>query len=222
MKILITIVTIIIASSTHAQELELIKSELTSKGSDIYEESIEDYIQSEFWGIWTMPIGSASSSSCLQPQGDLQYSVNNLCDYDLTTAWVEGSKDYGIGETISFIFNFPDNTEFAGAYQFYGQINLFNGYCKNLKTWEENSRIKSLKVYYNEKPVCIVELIDTWHFQYFNIGKFFKNRREQKYLDAEFEITEGDKLSFEILEVYPGTKYKDVALSEFMAEGAGN
>jgi len=212
----------LISISAISQNLEIIKALQIEKSSDIYENNIDGYKTNEFWGIWTMPIGDAFSTSELKPQGQINYSIKNISDYDLNTAWIEGKTDSGIGERLGFTFNFPVNTEYGGAYQFYGIVNLFNGYCKSLETWQQNSRIKKLKVYYNNTPVCIVELIDTWHFQYFDIGKFFKYKRDEKYMEAPFEIKQGDKLTFEILDVYHGTKYKDVALSEFMAEGAGN
>lgn len=204
------------------QTLDTINAEKVDSSSDAYSISIDAYKSNEFWRIWTYPIGDAFVTSELKPQSEINYSIKNISDYDLNTAWIEGKTDYGIGEQFGFIFNFPDNTEYGGAYQFYGIINLFNGYCKSLETWQENSRVKKLKVYYNNSPVCIIKLIDTWHFQYFDISKFFKYKRDKKYMNAPFEIKQGDKLVFEILEIYPGSKFKDTAISEFMAEGAGN
>ena len=205
-----------------SQDLEIVTAMQIDKLNDIYESSIEGYKSNEFWGIWTMPFGEGFSTSELNPQGPINNSIKNVSDYDLNTAWIEGNADYGIGEGFGFTFNYPENTAYGEAYQFYGIVNLFNGYCKSPETWQQNSRIRRLKVSYNDNPVCIVELIDTWHFQYFDIGKFFRNKRDEKYLNAPNEIKSGDKLTFEIVDVYPGTKYKDVALSEFMAEGAGN
>lgn len=221
-KTLLLIFLSLITFKVYSQKLEIIKAEQVKQGSDNYENSIEEYKSSEFWSAWTMPIGDPFASTVLKSQGQISYKVGNLNDYDLNTAWVEGKSDYGLGEHFGFTFNFPENTEYGGAYQFYGQINLFNGYCKSLEIWKQNSRIKKLKVYYNGTPVCLVELLDTWHLQYFKIGKYFKYKRDNKYMDAPFEIKQGDKLSFEIVEVYPGEKYQDVAVSEFMAEGAGN
>jgi hypothetical protein len=216
------ILLILVSNRTFSQNLEIIKSKQIEQQSDLYENSIEKYKTNEFWGIWSVPIGNAYVTSELKPEGKIQYSAKNLSDYDLNTAWIEGKSGYGIGEKVGFSFNFPENTEYGGAYQFYGIINLFNGYCKSLDTWKQNSRVKHLKIYYNENPICLVELIDTWHFQSFDIGRFFKYKREKKNMNAPFEIKDGDKLSFEITEIYEGTKYKDVSLSEFMAEGAGN
>ena len=219
---LILILFILISCRVFSQGLEIIRAKQIEQGSDIYEPNIEKYKSNECWGIWTMPIGDSFASSELKQQAQTNYSVKNLSDYDLNTAWVGGKSDYGIGEQFGFTFNFPENTEYGGAYQFYGKVNLFNGYCKSLESWRQNSRVKRLKVYYNNKPICIVQLVDTWHFQFFDIAKFFKYKRDKKFMNAPYEIKQGDKLTFEIIDVYKGVKYKDVAISEFMAEGAGN
>ncbi len=201
---------------------DTVYSKIVDKGNDNYEESLEAYKNSEFWPMWSMPIGIPHASSALIASGENTYTIKNVIDYDLNTAWVEGDTAYGIGEYFEFKFDFPENTEYAGAYQFYGICNLFNGYCKSKDLWQANSRVKKLKVYYNNQFVCYVELCDTWHFQSFDIGKYFINRRDNKYMDANFEIKNDDILKFEIIEVFKGSKYKDVAISEFLCEGAGN
>jgi hypothetical protein len=201
---------------------DTIYSKIVDKDSDNYEQNLDAYKNSEFWPMWSMPIGIPRASSSLVSSGGNTYSVKNINDYDLNTAWVEGDTAYGIGEFFEFQFDFPENTGYAGAYQFYGIINLFNGYCKSKDLWQANSRVKKLKVYYNNQFVCYVALCDTWHFQSFDIGKYFINKRDNKYLDAKFEIKNGDMLKFEIVEVYKGSKFKDVAISEFLCEGAGN
>ena len=221
-RILLFAIISLIPVRIFSQELEIIKSGQIEKSNDIYENSIEEYKKSEYWDIWTTPIGKAFSTSQLKPYKQINYSIKNISDYDLNTAWIEGKTDYGIGEKFGFTFDFPENTQYGTVYEFYGIVNVFNGYCKSLETWQQNSRVRKLKVYYNDTPICIVELIDTWHFQQFDIGKFFKYKRDEKYMDAPFEIIQNDKLTFEILDIYAGTKYKDVAISEFMAQGAWN
>jgi hypothetical protein len=201
---------------------DTVYSKIVDKDNDNYEASLEAYKNSEFWPMWSMPIGIPHASSSLIALGENSYSVKKIIDYDLNTAWVEGDTSYGIGEYFEFTFDFPENTGYAGAYQFYGICNLFNGYCKSEKLWEANSRVKKLKVYYNNQFVCYVELCDTWRFQSFDIGKYFINRRDNKYMNANYEIKNGDTLKFEIIEVFEGSKYKDVAISEFLCEGAGN
>lgn len=209
-------------SCLQVSNYDTIYSKVFDTNSDNYEKSLSGYKKSEFWPMWSMPIGKPRASSTLASLGNKSFSIKNISDYDLNTAWVEGGKEYGIGEYFEFIFDFPINTEYAGAYQFQGICNIFNGYCKTVDLWNANSRVKMLKVYYNNIPICFVLLKDTWHFQTFDIGKYFKNRRQNKYLNAIYEIKKGDILKFKIVDVYKGNKYKEVAISEFLCEGAGN
>lgn len=63
-----------------------------------------------------------------------------------------------------------------------------------------------LAFYHNCEPVYIVELHDT-----------------QKLQNIVFEtvwLKYGDQVKIEILDVYPGTRYKDTALSELLPMGA--
>jgi hypothetical protein len=85
-----------------------------------------------------------------------------------------------------------------------------------------NTRVKSLLFYYNEEPICVIQLQDTWHFQQVNIAHCFKDVYRKRFLEAPLTLKEDDTFKFEILEVYPGLKYTDVAISEFIYEGAKN
>lgn len=222
-KVFLVLAILILSYCTYAQtyNVPIIKS-VIDKSSDSYDTSIEKYKANEFWGMWSVPLSNfVLASSTISSQMKVSYNIKNIQDYNLNTAWVfkldSSTKSY-----FEYTIKFPKNTAYAGAYQFQGICNLFNGYCKSLKTWSENSRIKTLLVYYNDKPVCYVKLLDTWHFQSFDIAKFFKNKRDKKYLNSKYEIKNGDKLKFEIVDVYKGTKFTDVAVSEFLCEGGTN
>jgi len=199
----------------NAKEIQLgvVYSKTYKEGNELYSSSIEGYKNNDFWGIWSVPIGECKSSSQLTDINNITFTSENIDDYDLNTAWMV--PNYGIGQCIEFTIDyFPgDNSE---AYQFYGICDIFNGYCKSLVLWKNNSRVKKLKVYFNKVPVCYVNLIDTWQFQSFDISKYllidkFKNISKSKNI-----------LRCEIIEVYKGTKYKDVGFSEFLCEGSAN
>lgn len=186
-----------------------------------YETSIAGYKTNEFWGIWSLPISDICTvSSTKKPEDNNFYSIKNIQDQNLNTAWIPANNDKSNRQY--FEFTFPKDYQYASAYQFQGICDLFNGYCKSLKIWRENSRVKKLLVYYNGIPLCYVKLLDTWHFQYFDISRFFINRPRGTHLYAKIEIKEGDKLRFEIVDTYQGTKYNDVAISEFLCDGATN
>jgi hypothetical protein len=216
MKHLLLLFTLLIA------DIPIIKSTI-DKSSDYYESSIDGYKKNEFWGNWAVPISNLIiASSTKPPEGKASYNIKNIQDSNLNTAWVFEPNDSTNNSYFEFTFKFPSNTSYAGAYQFSGICNVFNGYCKSLKTWTENSRIKKLLFYYNSEPVCYVTLIDTWHFQEFDLSQFFKDHRNRKHLNAKYEIRNGDKLRFKVIDIYKGSKFKDVAISEFLCEGGTN
>ena len=77
---------------------------------------------------------------------------------------------------------------------------------KVIQLGQKNSRVKKLKVYLNNKEFVYLNLQDNISEQHFyvpEIGNF----------DNHFAI------KFEIMEVYKGTKYDDVVISEIYFDG---
>lgn len=137
------------------------------------------------------------ASSSLKSNTKISYDVKNIHDGDLGTAWVEGNKDYGIGEYIDFIF---DKSDKSFDIRF---VNIYNGYRKNKKLWEANSRVKRIKLWKNNEPVAILELEDTMDIQRFS-------------LDPQITVRAGEclDLKLEVIDVYEGKKYKDTSITE--------
>ena len=137
------------------------------------------------------------ASSHLKSQGNNSYEEKNLHDLLYNTPWVEGVQGYGEGEWVKYTFeaNSPRITE----------IHVVNGYVKSQVAWKNNSRVKRLKVYVNDKPFAILNLEDSRSDQTFKIEP----------LNDSKEWT----MKFEILEVYKGEKYDDTVLSEVYFDG---
>lgn len=146
------------------------------------------------------------ASSQLPDYRSISYGPSEAHDFDVSTAWVEGKDDYGIGERLTYVFDMRDAPEHELGIT---HLLIANGYKKNKALWEKNSRVKRLRVYFNEKPHCEVELLDVFTFQRVRIGKLMLPQKDIL------------NLSFEILEVYPGDKYKDTAISELLIDGVG-
>jgi hypothetical protein len=127
------------------------------------------------------------ASSTLADQGGKSYGISNLSDYDPMTAWVEGVKGYGIGEWFDVK---------AG-----GVNTIYNGYQSTPQAWKNNSRVKRFKVYMNDTAVCYLDLTDEMGKQRFDLDV-----RQASY---DHPIT----FRFEIVEVYKGDKWDDVAIS---------
>jgi hypothetical protein len=135
---------------------------------------------------------SSGESSSLSSQGSSNYYSSNLHDWNPRTAWVEGKTDYGIGEY------FEVDLPYGGS-----NIGIFNGYQKNFEAWNNNSRVKKLKVYGDGKAICFVILADKMGVQRFDLPP---NSDYSWY-------------RFEIVDVFPGLKWKDVAISEICNYG---
>lgn len=143
------------------------------------------------WYCCGNTINAKASSSLATTKNGITYSPENVCDLQLNTAWVEGKNDYGIGESIEFeAVQYPFHT-----------IEIYNGYSKSLKNWNENSRVKTIKLYVNNHPQYILELKDTYQLQSFRVDTLNSNK-------------ETVSLKFEIIDIYPGEKYKDTAITD--------
>ncbi|MFD1293856.1 hypothetical protein ACFQ5N_08420 [Lutibacter holmesii] len=144
-------------------------------------------------------------SSELKEQNGIHYSPKNAHDFDKNTAWIEGKPDYGIGEFIEYRFDFKNYNGGLGI----NKILLTNGYKKDKTNWKNNSRVKQLKMYINDKPYSIINLLDSFEIQTIEIDKIM------------FPSNKMTKLRFEILDIYKEDKFKDTAISLLMFEGIG-
>ncbi len=130
----------------------------------------------------------------------IKYKADNVHDFNLFTGWVEGKSDYGIGEYIEFFFK-PNSPRV-------NKIIFYNGYFKNKNLWESNSRIKKAKLYICGKQYAILEFQDINAPQSFSIAPINSKTENQDLI-----------LKIEILEVYKGSKYSNVIISEINFDG---
>ncbi len=141
-----------------------------------------------------------TSSPYLKDEGKITYLPDNIHDFDLFTAWVPDNTNGSIGKKINFHFK-----PFAPRVN---EILIWNGYIKNTDLWKANSRVARFKMIVNGKPNAILELKDVNNTQSFKINPI-----------QSTDSTEDLILTLEILEVYKGTKYDDVAVSEINFDG---
>ena len=144
---------------------------------------------------------SVKASSCLKPTSKFNYEAENAHDFNHESVWVEGAKGQGIGEYLVY--------EFAGACPRITTVKILNGHVKSEKAWRENSRVKKLRMYYKNEPYAILELEDSRTEQDFEVG----------VLGPHDGNAPKWTLKFEILEVYPGSKYQDTVISELWFDG---
>lgn len=181
---------------------EIIEKELNEEERNIY------YFCSDYKSLWDVSprcgwycggwVNEIYASSYLEAEGNIDYEVKNIHDFDTSTVWVEGVEGYGIGEKVEYYIN---------DFELPTGINIYNGYAKSKELYYKNSRVKELVLYINDEKYCVLCMEDTWKAQNFNI------------INNELEIEGTNKLSFEILSVYEGEEYKDTCIAEIMMSG---
>lgn len=146
------------------------------------------------WDILAQGFETISATSILPSGGGYTYGTDNLSDDNPATAWVEGKSDYGIGEALTL-----KGTVYGNV------IVILNGLQATGKLYLANSRVKRFKVSVNGTDLCYVDLEDKMGKQYIELLKY----------NNESDLVE---YRFEIVDIYPGTKYKDTCISEIYTE----
>jgi len=155
-------------------------------------------------------------SSALCSSGTARYSMETMLDRDLKTSWAEGVSGSGIGESIVYV---PKKVNLAS-------IGLLNGYWASESLYYANSRIKRLRVELdvrgegveanNRHRVVETDLPDRPYTE-------LNLRYPLNSVDWVVNHGDGDgiveRVRLTILEVYPGRKYEDTAITEFYVCG---
>lgn len=163
---------------------------------------------------------------------DGRYAAKNLyalCGRE--SAWAEGVEGPGIGESITYHdcnkWHVDNRWEYLDyekwyrehenkdnpldGYIRYTQICIVNGYARDQKTWEENGRVRTLRMEVEGKPYARLELEDTIRPQYFTLPW------------EDIMVADGGDITFRFVieDVYPGKVYEDTCLTGLVMEFTG-
>jgi hypothetical protein len=148
-----------------------------------------------------------------------RYAPGNLQDGNPATAWVEGTPEYGIGEVV--IIPCLDLSQ---------PVEIWSGFGKSENLFQYNSRPSKVKVYIIQakfdaevqigkyyKDLQVIEqaevsLRDFNGYQQLELPKFTPTQFIHPQSKAEMDYSYF--LGIEILDIYPGTKWKDTCISE--------
>ena len=150
-----------------------------------------------------------ASSALPQSNSGITYTPDNIHYFSYATAWVEAAEGHGIGEWITYTFR-PTSARVTTFY-------IANGYVKSEKAYYENSRVKRLRMYVDNKPFAILNLQDVRREQVFEVGPL--GRRNLTDDREKLELLPDMPIKFEILEVYPGSRYTDTVITEIKMSG---
>lgn len=126
-------------------------------------------------------------SSALPPQSGNSYGPRNLSDGNPNTAWCEGVRGPGIGETITL--HIDDGASFR-------RLQIANGYGKSQAVFQANGRPRLVEITSDRTPPMQVELADRPGMLPVPLPQ-----------SAEYKW-----VRLRILSVYPGTKYDDTCV----------
>jgi Double zinc ribbon len=132
---------------------------------------------------------SASASSVLPPAGEVTYSIGNTLDGNLRTAWnSHGAVDgNGIDETLTYRFSSKVHLV---------RIALVNGYAKTAELRADNGRIRGVLITTDSRTLRAT-LSDT---------------ASRQLLDRDLGVT--SEVTLRVTSIYPGARYRDLALTE--------
>lgn len=187
---------------------------LSQKEKEVFDDCLID--KEGYWDViglgcsWYCGGGqdTLSATSALKSYTEITYSASNAHDLNYKTAWIEGVEGYGIGESLTYHFP-PRNPRIT-------KITVVNGYVKSEKTWRENSRVKTLKMYLHGEPFALLKLADTRAEQHFSFEPIGYSDRDNK---EKLKSASWWTMRFEIVEVYKGDKYADTAITEIYFDG---
>ncbi len=167
--------------------------------------------------------GIEASSTMISYERADKYQVSNVLDRDLSTAWVEGDDGYGEGESITITFDSP--TALHGLW-------IAGGYRKNEATYAENARVTAYRLEFSDGTSMDVPLgsypsggksggspvgVDGREKVLSTDGRDWQGWDSLKdgldFISFGQEIT-SDYVRVTILEVQPGTVYKDTCITE--------
>ena len=132
------------------------------------------------------------ASSTLAPIGTFTYEPANTLDGDRDTAWNHDSTGSGLppeGQFLRYTFATPIHLT---------RIDIVNGYAKSETAFGENARVETISARIGlSSPAVVFPLADTHQIQ---------------TLEHDFGLV--TEVSLVIDSVYPGTKYRDVAITD--------
>ncbi|MEG2812096.1 MAG: hypothetical protein RR912_06245 [Clostridium sp.] len=180
------------------KELQLSKTKAVSINIKEEDNSNSDInTQDNIKYIDTRNIEYVKASSYKKPkvEGDLEiYTAKSVVDGDIYTPWIEGKGGYGEGEWIHI--KLKESLIVKGMSIYSGF--KFKGDKSSVK-YGEYSRPKTIRIAYSNGTYAVVSLKD-----YPKGNNVFRFKKPMNTEDVFVEI----------LEVYPGSKYKDTCISE--------
>ena len=174
-------------------------------GPPVVKAKVEEPVLPELMGGCSLRCAFPWSVEAQQSAGQKPVPVKMLNDENPDTAWIAAFGSSGVGAKVQLSFPSKLPKEEEGQVPIYG-IDFINGAWSPEGEWKKRGRVKRLRLTYNATPLVEVILADS--------------RRWQRVTFPDTMIHSGDRITVEILEVYPGEKGAGAALTEIVLQGA--
>lgn len=138
-------------------------------------------------------------SSALGSQSGNQYDIHSLLDDNLSTAWCEGVKGAGIGESITLRWTDASIVD---------NIWLHNGYTKSDRVFYNNARVRDV----------LVTLWATNDSERRQMNFTLADTQREQAIPIPWPHLQPRQIDITILSTYPGTKYADTCMTEIWAD----
>lgn len=139
-----------------------------------------------------LDVRGVDASTALPPSGDVTYAPANVVDDDAETAWLEGASGDGDGEWLELFLAQPAPIS---------RLVVWNGYQKG-EHFSDNARLSRVRIDVGDRTFN-ADLLDI---------------RGPQAVDLP-ETVVADRVRVTIVEVYPGQRYDDAAVSRIEIRG---
>lgn len=140
-----------------------------------------------------LPASLAASTQIYDTSRGYDYRALYAMDSDLNTCWQENNPDTGIGEWLKL--------EYDGEITV-NTIVMFAGYAKDESGYYANDRPSQMKLTFSDGQSVLVNCLDVFGYQ---------------VIQLPFPV-KTTSIIMEIVSVYPGSQWKDLAISEILIQ----
>lgn len=186
-----------------ASNKKSLKEEIKPKTEEVPKEDKEEtseprYVEKKLH----IKTASASSYLAVKSKDGQTYEPEHLIDGDYTTAWLEGTDDLGIGESVTLYLGDTDRIT---------RLLIYNGFMNTKYRYAVNGQVTRLLVEFGDGTSKTVD-VNTMSVPEEKV-LFDKSELNPTEIILD-EPVSASTVKLTILDAIPGSKYKDVALSE--------
>ncbi len=177
---------------------ETVVNEFDVIGEDAYEKS--NRVKEDI----TLKVkAEVKTTTKAEASGGVIFEATNILDGNMKTCWLSAGD--GRNEDVELVIDLEEVEGINVA--MISDIYFFSGWRKDYQTWKEYSRIKKMIMTVNDLPYGEITFQDTYKQQSIDLEKF------------KIDRTRRSRIRFRVVDMYKGSKYNQLALSDIQILG---